>query len=351
MANTVSIYEPRTMGRVIERMPQTNTFFRSTFFKNEETFPTKSVDVDFKKGNRKVAPYVHRKIGGKTVPNSGYQTKSYTPPLLAPNKITTIDDILTRQAGENPYSGKTPAERAVLKMSQDFSELNEMIVRREELMCAQAIFTGKIHVIGDGVDEEIDFGFENTEEITTAAKKWGHADSDPIGDLKRWHKEVQKKGFVNCDICVMSDDVATAFINNAKVQKVLDVKGYELAVIKPRQLPNGVTYVGTIHSLGLDIYTYNEWYLDDWTDPKTPEQKPLVPEKTLALLSTQANYSMNYGAITLLDEKSGNFHTSEGKAVPDTWIERNPSRRFLQLNSSPLPIPHEVDSWYVAKVI
>ena len=344
MSNVPSIYEPRTMGKVITRMPQTNTFLRDTFFKHVETFATKSVDVDFKKGSRKIAPYVHRKIGGKTIPNSGYQTKSYTPPLLAPNKVTTIDSLLTRMAGENPYSGKTPAERAVAKMAQDFSELNEMIVRRVELMCAQAIFNGKIEVVGEGVNEEIDFGFSNKETISTATKKWSNAASNPLADLKRWHKQVQKTGFVNCNICIMSDDVADAFINHEKIQKLLDTKNYNLAVINPKQLPNGVTYVGTINELGLDIYTYNEWYLDDWTDAEKPTEKPLVPQGTLALLSTNANYSVNYGAITLLDERTGQFNTVEGQVVPDTWVERNPSRRFLQLNSSPLPIPHEVDS-------
>ena len=40
MANEVSIYTPRTMGRIISKIPPVHTFFRSTFFKNEETFTT-----------------------------------------------------------------------------------------------------------------------------------------------------------------------------------------------------------------------------------------------------------------------------------------------------------------------
>ncbi len=351
MANEISIYDPRTMGKVIRRMPPVRTFFRSTFFKNPLTFPTKSVDIDIKKGNRELAPFVNPRIGGKTVANSGYQTKTYTPVLLAPNKITTIDDLLTRSPGESLYSGKTPAERAVEKMAEDFTELREQIVRREEWMCAQAIFTGKIPIVGEGVNEEIDFSFTNKEEITTAAKKWSAETSDPIADLERWHETVQKNGFVNCNVCIMSKDVANAFVNHPKVMKLLDVKAYDIAVIKPRELPNGVTYIGTINKLGLDIYTYNEWYLDNWTDPNNPEQKPLVPEKTLALMSTAAEFSMCYGAITLLDSVTENFITVEGQIVPETWIERRPSRRFLQLNSKPLPVPHEVDSWFVAKVL
>lgn len=351
MANEVSIYEPRTMGRIVSKLPQVRTFFRSTFFRHEETFVTKNVDVDFVKGTRKVAPFVSRLIGGKIVPNTGYSTKTYTPPLVAPEKVTTVDDLLQRQPGENPYSGRTPAERAVVKMAQDFTELRDQIARREELMCCQSIFTGTIPVIGDGVNEIIDFGFTNKETITTATKKWTNAASDPIEDLKRWHETVQKTGFVNCDMCVMGSDVAKAFINHEKVMKQLDVKNYNLAVIQPKQLPNGVTYIGTIHEIGLDIYKYNEWYLDDWTVPETPEEKPLVPVDTLALLSSTANYSMYYGAITLIDEATGNFRTVEGKYVADTWAKRKPARRFLNLSSAPLCVPHDVDSWFVAKPI
>lgn len=351
MPNEVSIYEPRTMGRIVEKLPPVRTFFRDTFFRREETFNTESVDVDFVKGTRKVAPYVHRIIGGKTVPNTGYETKTYKPPLVAPDKITTVDDLLKRRPGESLVSGRSPAERAVLKMSDDFRELRDMISRREELMCVQSIFTGQIPIIGEGLNEVIDFGFTNTEVISAATKKWSNAGSDPIGDLKRWHKQVQKTGFTNCNACVMADDVATVFVGHEKVQKVLDVRNYNLAVIQPRQLPNGVTYVGTIHELGMDIYTYNEWYLDDWTDPETPEEKPLVPNGMLAMLSTNANYSMYYGAITLIDEGTKEFKTVEGKYVPDTWVKRKPARRFLQLQSAPLSVPHDVDSWFTAKVL
>ena len=201
MAIETTIYTPRTLGKLITRMPPVHTFFRDTLFKNRRTFPTKSVDVDFKKGSRALAPFVHPKVGGKVVPNSGYQTKTYTPVLLAPDKITTVDDLLNRSAGENPYSGRTPAERAVEKLADDLRELNEMIVRREEWMAATAIFTGQIPIIGEGLNEVIDFDFTNKETIVSAEKKWDADTSDPLGDLERWREAVQKEGFVRCNIC------------------------------------------------------------------------------------------------------------------------------------------------------
>ena len=352
MPNTVSIYEPRTMMGVIRKLPPVHTFFRSTFFSREKTFVTKSVDMDYKKGARKLAPFVSREIGGKVVPNTGYTTETYTPPFIAPDRVTTIDDILDRQPGESLYSGRTPAQRAVIQMSEDFTDLREMILRREEWMCAQAMLTGKIVVLGEGVKDTIDFRFTNLIDISKDAKrKWkGGTVQNKYADLKAWHEKVQKEGFTNCNVCIMASDVVTEFLMDEQIQKLLDVKNYALAVIKPTQKENNVTYIGTIHELGLDLYQYNEWYVDDWTDPETPVELPMVPAGTLMMASTHAKYSMYYGAISILNQKTEKWETVAGKYVPDTFIKKRPDRRFLSLQSAPVPVPHEVDSWLVAKV-
>lgn len=348
----ISIYDPRTMGKLVERMPKVHTFIKSTFFRNVETFDTLKIDVDFKKGNRQLAPFVHKKIGGVTVENTGYQTNTYEPPLVAPNKITTIDDILKRTPGESLYNGKSPNQRAVEKMQRDFKELDEMIVRREEWMCCQALFTGKIPILdkdGKEIQEEIDFDFTN-KVILGSGEKWNAKQGGKIQQLKDWREKVQETGFVNCNVCLMGKDALGAFLADEEVQKVLDVKRFELAVIAPRELPNGATYVGTIHELAMDIYTYNEWYLDNWTTKTKPKNKRLLPANVVALLSTEANYSMYYGGIGIVDEVGRSIGVAEGARVPEQWVERNPARRFLQLNSAPLCVPHEVDSWFVATV-
>lgn len=348
MAQEFDIFDPRTMFRLIERMPPVNTFFRSTLFNNAHTFVTEHVDVDFKKGNRALAPFVHPKIGTKNVPNSGYRTKTYTPPIVAPNKTTNAGDLAKRLAGESIYSGRTPADRAVQKLAEDFKQLKEMIARREEWMCAQAIFTGKIPIIGDGLNEEIDFNFTNFEAKATAAPKWK---TNKLGFINEKKKIVQKTGFVNPDILILADDVLEDFLADEKVQKMLDVKDYSLAHVDPRQLPHGVTFIGTLKKEGIDIFTYNEWYLDDWHTPKTPVDMPMVPAGYIALLSTQAEYSINYGAVTLIDDITRKWRTVEAALVPHDWIKHGPDRHFIGLDSHPLPVPHEVDSWYIAQVL
>lgn len=351
MAN-ISIYDPRTMGKLVERMPKVHTFIKSTFFRNVETFDTQKIDVDFKKGNRQLAPFVHKKIGGVTIDNEGFQTDTYEPPLVAPNKITTIDDILKRTPGESLYNGKSPNQRAIEKMQRDFTELDEMITRREEWMCCQALFTGKIPILdknGKKIQAEIDFNFTN-KVVLKDAEKWNKTQGGKIKQLKAWRKQVQKTGFVNCNMCIMGDEALESFLADEEVLKMLDVERYDLAVIKPKELPNGVTYIGTLQGEGMDIYSYNEWYLDNWTDKGKADNKPLVPANAVILLSTEAEYSMYYGAVGIVDEAGKTIEVVEGSRVPEQWLERKPARRFLQLNSAPLCVPHEVDSWYVAIV-
>ena len=348
----ISIYDPRTMGKLVERMPKVHTFIKDTFFRNTETFDTQKIDVDFKKGNRALAPFVHRKIGGATVENEGFQTNTYEPPLVAPNTITTVDDILKRTPGESLYNGKSPNQRAVEKMQRDFAKLDEMITRREEWMCCRSLFTGKIPILdkdGKALQEEIDFNFTNKETLKTA-ENWINKKGGKIAQLKKWRRQVQRAGFINCNICLMGDGALEAFLQDEEVQKMLDVRRYEIAVIAPKELPNGATYIGTIHEIAMDIYSYNESYLDNWTNKGKPENKPLLPDNIVVLLSTEAHYSMYYGAVGIVDEAGKTIAVVEGTRIPEQWVERRPARRFLQLSSAPIPVPHEVDSWFVAVV-
>ena len=112
MANEVSIYEPRHLIEVVRTTPPIRTFLRDRFFSNVKTFPTRRVDIDIVKGNRKMAAFIHPLVGGEIVQSEGYETKSYAPPLINPATISTADQYMERLPGEDLFSGRTPADRA-----------------------------------------------------------------------------------------------------------------------------------------------------------------------------------------------------------------------------------------------
>ncbi|MCY9511875.1 major capsid protein [Paenibacillus larvae] len=340
-----SIYDLRTLISAVRQIPPANTFLGDTLFTESTPFDTEQVEVEFQKGKRKMAPFVSPLLPGKVMDRQGYTTSFFKPALIKPMRAITSIDLNKKLFGQNPFETSSPEERAQELLARDLVELDDYITRREEWMRAQLLFTGKVIQKGDGVDQVLDFDFDN-KAVLSGNAVWSNNASDPLGDLGKWRLQVIQKSGITPDVVIMSSDVATAFISNEKVQKALENRRINLANIDPKQLANGVTYHGTITSLGLELYSYDDWYLDDETD----EELPMVPTGTLAIASTRAKFSMHYGAVTIVS-KEEEFSTIRGSRVPQSWVTKEPAQRFLQVSSRPLPIPGNSDSWFVAKVL
>ena len=259
MANEVSIYDPRYLAEVVRTTPPVHTFFLDTYFSNIKTFPTKGVDIDIVKGDRQMASFVHPLVGGQVLRDQGYKTESFTPPLINPLTITTANDALERAPGEDLYSGKTPEERAAQQLIEDYKRLDDAATRREEWMAVKTIMDGQIPIIGNGVSKVIDFGFTNKVKLE-GTKQWGKSAAKPLDDLEDWVDQVLTNGFANVDHAVMGKTALRNFLADAEVQKMLDNRRIELGKIDPKDLPNGVRYIGHLNKPNLDIYSYGEVY-------------------------------------------------------------------------------------------
>ena len=345
MPNMVDLYTPRTLAEVVKTTPPVRTFLRDRFFTNVKTFPTKRVDIDIVKGNRKMAAFIHPMVGGEIVQAEGYETKSYAPPLINPATISTADQLLERLPGEDMYSGKTPADRAAEKLIEEYNQLNDMTTRREEWMAAQVLTTGQLKVKGKGVDEVIDFGLTNKTTLTNT-KKWGASAADIWGNLKDWKQQVSRNGFANANMVIMGKAAADAFMADATVAKLLDNRRIEIGAIKPEEMEGGITYYGHLNLPGVDIYGYDEVYLDD----ETGETKPLIPDNVVLMIPSAASFMRAYGLCTYLDD-AGAWHRAETDRLLRTYVEHRPDRRFIELQTHPLLIPDKIDSWFAATVL
>ena len=114
---------------------------------------------------------------------------------------------------------------------------------------------------------------------------------------------------------------------------------------KPGELENGVSYIGRLMVPGasLELVMYSEWYRDE-----TGATAPLVDRETVIIQALHEQNSMLYGANTFVD-KSGEFVTFMEPYTPRTWFTENPSQKFISIISHPLPMPHDIQGWYVLK--
>lgn len=340
----MDIFDTRTMLDAVEQMKSPRRFLMDTFFRSGRTFPTKTVDIDIVKGKRKMAPFVHPRLPGSNSQREGYRTDNYTPPYIQPKRDTDAELILKRSPGENPFASQPPAMRAAAQLGRDLAELDEEITRREEWMCAQALTTGQIRVVGEGVDDTIDFLMAADHKITLTTGQWGGSASDPIKDLRTWKRKVAKDSGRTANVGVMSAEAVDAFQSNEQVMKMLNTRRVDLGMIKPTELPDGVTYLGYLNDPGIDLYSYDEWFLD-----AEGVERPMISSGGIILGSTSTRNGVLYGAIQDIEAIESGL--VEARRFPKSWVTKEPSARWLKLQSAPLTALLEPDAFIFAKVV
>ncbi|WP_069997758.1 major capsid protein [Cellulosilyticum sp. I15G10I2] len=339
----MSIYDTKTMLAAISQKKPVFTFLRDTFFPNIKTLVTEEAEVDVKKGKRKLAPFVAPRVRGIVVARDGFVTNKIMTPKVAPIRVLTADDLKKRQLGESVYSSKTPAQRAAQILAEDLLDLDEQITRREEWFCAQVLQGEVIDIETEGQIITVDFNFTNKVDLEPG-ERWNEVGSDPLANMEAWRKDkIIKQSGKAPNIVIMASDVVEEFLANEEVQNILDIQRLNMGVIEPTYKGDGVTFIGRIPKLGVEIYSYTEFYIDE-----DGEEKELIPSGTVIMGSTGKG-TRYYGSVT--QKENGAWVTYEGERIPKYTPDDKNEIDELRLVSRPLPAPDDVDSWVVAKVL
>ncbi|MGP9764554.1 major capsid protein [Halomonas sp. AOP13-D3-9] len=340
----MDLFATRTMLAAIRQMQHSRRFLGTLYFGAEPVIATtENVDIDIIKGNRKMAPFVHPNRPGKVVDRSGSVMRSYKPAYVKQKLETSAGLLLNqRQPGEHIYTGRTPLERAGDQLARDMEDLDDQINRREEWMVAQALTTGMVEVKGDGVDDIVDYQMDD-DNLITEAVQWTEDAADPVADLRKYKRRIAKKTGRTANACVMSSEAADAFLDNESVIKKLNTRRIDLGMIRPEELPDGVTYLGYLNDPGMDLYAYEEWY-----QPDKGEEAPMIPAGGLIVGPTSTRCSMLYGAIQDMKALEGGLF--DVARYPKSWLEDDPGVRWLMMQSAPLPGFHEPDAFIFANV-
>jgi len=345
MPNTIDLYNPKQMTEALLESLPVRRFLTSTFF-GEQVHDTKSFQIDIWKGSRRLAPVVHPKLKGKVVDREKFRTLEFTPPYLKPKKVTEADHVLARVPGEIVYTSagaNTPAERAAILLGQDMADLDESIQRRIEVMASEALFFGQVTVKGDGVDTIVDYDFEATHTPTlTGAALWTATTSKVLKNLRDWKRLISKDSGVTATDVILGQDAAAAFMENEELLKQLNNWNLNIGSVNPQEMGEGVTFLGRLTAVGLNIWTYDEWYVDD----STGNELPMVPVDKCLVISRSIRATVHYGVI---QDIGATVYAS--RAFVKSWVEEDPAARFLMVQSAPLPVVHQVNALVVATVI
>ena len=142
----LDLTKTHTLLAAYEAIPKVPAFLKDRYFPTNamtDVFNTDDVLVDYRDGSKKAAPFVVPTVGGKIIDRSAFTTDRYTPPLIAPQRTLSIDDLKKRGFGEAIFNNVAPADREALITLRDLRELDEMTTRREEIMAAETLINSK----------------------------------------------------------------------------------------------------------------------------------------------------------------------------------------------------------------
>lgn len=353
-----SYYDTVTLITAIDEAQPFKSFLRDRYFPTDPDtgiFSTEKVLIELKDGRRRLAPAVMPRKGGISVEREKTHMREFIPPMIAPQRPITQDDLQKRQMGEALYGNRTPEEREAILMAQDLSELNNMITGREEYMAAQVLQTNGCILrqyadeYGSDEYEEWEVRFYDEEDnpaLYIPSDSWLSQDSDWIDDLGQMARMLKQKGNAASEV-LLGSNVFSALLKNEHFLKLMDNRRIHMGDIDPTEGSDGATYYGSIVANGtkLDLIGYDEEYEDE----ETGESKPFIDPDRVVLTAPNAGQSL-YGAITQKEE-DGQSYTYAATRVPKMLVNQENDSTVLKVRTRPILTPRSTLSWISSKVL
>ena len=339
----MSIYSTKAMAKAMRQDKPAGTFLMDLLFSKVDPKIGMTVTIDIIKGKRRMAPFQTPRVEGALVEKLGHSTREYTPAYIKPKQELTASSVVDdRIAGDNEYSMTSPQEREAIALAAQLNDLENMIIRREEWMCAQQLVNGYVDVIGTGVNYRIDLGMEASHKITVSPVWSEAATAKPSSDISDAVKLISKDAGISANVLLGNSSTIEEMLNTTDMKEMLNTRRLDLGLIVPEQFGENATYYGDIVVNGkrLQVWSYDEWFEDE-----NGTEQPMIPNDKIVVTSTNADFRRHYGAIK--DKKAG---WASVPRFPKVWDVEDPSITWIMVQSAPLPAAHQIDAIVVLSV-
>jgi hypothetical protein len=263
---------------------------------------------------------------------------------LKPIRNLSADDLFFKgQASAGGRRGEVGQTDLDL-LASDFLELDAMIGRTEEKMCSDCLFTGQV-VCRDGDTNEIIATIAyGTISTTAPAALWTVGTSKPLDDLKACQRLVSSACGYLADVIIMSKEAADLFESNTSVLDSYNKFFIKQGEIEAKYAAWGIISLGTFRGVAL---TVDESTYED----SAGLTKTYVPAGYVLVASSALQGTMSYGGVAVVDDNEKSMRVVAGKRVPTIARESLEDYRKLRVSSRPLPVPADLTSWTIMKVI
>lgn len=344
------------LQKIISLAGTAPSFLRDYFFGVPAYYPNGEINIEIEKNGQQVAPFVAPEIGGKVMERLGSTMKTFTAPEVAPQRVITTKNLLAAAGNDQVQfieAGSTPETRQAALIKKDFSDMEDAITRREELMCGEALFKGQVTVTGDGYGTQVIKFWDDADkpysELAGAAL-WSAATADPLADIEFGIAQTQNRSGITANDVIMSPKTWQLARKNEGLLKQLDTKNLDVGEILGQNVANAMGVRLVARLAGANIWTYSKT-LKVQQPNGTIVDTPVVPDGLVLFGSKSVPTEMAYGVVSITDVKNQKLVHSTGRRVVNQYLsQKNPAGIVNETKCAPLPVPKVPDGFYVIKV-
>jgi len=341
-----------TQIEVVKNIYPQSLYWGDTFFNGgSRNFNTDDIEWDAVWEGAPLAQYVGPELSVEPTERPTFITQGLTTPRVQYKKSISGKDLINRQPGDKPPydEGITdPLQVRAQLQAADRIEAAKAIQNLVEIQKSQLMIGDPIPIIGIGENRYIDYGFKNKEALI-GGDAFGRSGVRIIEVMRRIVYHMGELGHSITDV-IMSPEVWDAIILDAEMLKLLDNRRYEFGMFNPGPTPafGAATPVGMLAEPRVTMW-YHNW---TWPDRLNVRHRYLPAGYMLFISPDAKRNKMGYGAKLGKDPQTRQWRWFKGEYfdwTDDTMID--PPRDIYTMESRPIAIPGNIESWYVLKAL
>lgn len=344
----------RTLSEIVDERDAPNRFLTRLLFPPaaDRLLDTETVELFYRTGGRRMAPFVLRDAQAVTVPGRGEEAATIQVPTIKPAKNFDAPSLyLKRRAGDQIYGSQDQMIASMMReIADELADLDDRITNRIEWMVAQLLRGEISYSVEGGANFTITRpSHADMTDALTNTDAWDDAASDPGANFTTAKRLFELHARGNPTDCIMSQSAADAFLANPTVRAEiktdtnLNAGRLDLSTFVDR---DGVLYLGRYR--GIDCWEYARTVEVD--EAGTTED--LLEDKFVYFVSRSAELNqprMFYGAIIRQETvEAGNVRM---RRFSKSWMQEDPSARRVIVETRPLPWFLNRNMVYVLQVL
>ena len=331
------LFDTATLEGVVRALPQPRLGFAAKYFGRVVESDQQDIRFDVEGTDLTMSPFVSPLVPGQIVITEGFKAQTFRPAYIKDKTPFTPQRSTSRMLGESIGGDYTPEERLQLAIATELSNKLTRLERRLEWMAVQALMNGKVTVVGDYYPSRVvDFNRAPANTVVkTAGNKWGDAGISPLNDLQGW-SDVAEAPITDW---YMSPDAYAVFRSSADVKDRMDMVRGNSTLQPDAVLDRNLVFMGMVDGFRI------------WVLPKLQVKNSdgtlslMIPASTVIGIADQYFEGVrHFGAIQDVE------FLQPGAYFTKSWVEQDPSARFLMLQSAPLMVPYRPNSTFRATV-